>query len=64
MTDLKKIADDLAFIKARAAKLGGAKKWAYDDIRDYADLRTGSELDCTQLDILAGMIMDRLGRAR
>lgn len=51
--------------RAKADSL--ARRWAsegyhenYDALRDATDLATGGELDCTQLDILASMVLRRL----
>lgn len=32
----------------------------WDDVRDWIDGRTGSELDCFQLDMLSDMVVARL----
>ena len=36
------------------------EEMGWDGVRDYCDTRTGGELDCFQLDMLADMVTKRL----
>ena len=52
---LAKIADEIAEDRiVRAAE-------DYSDLRDRVDLATGGDLDCTQLDIVTGLVAHRRG---
>jgi hypothetical protein len=54
---LSKLADRISKRLLRVANLNPQA------IRDECDLASGSELDCTQLDILTSMVESRLVRA-
>ena len=52
--------DKSALADALAVKYPSNYRRDWDDVRYWADIETGSELDCVQLDILADMIVARL----
>jgi hypothetical protein len=54
---MARVTADLARLLAAQA---GSRSQKWEDLRDWIDLETGSDLDCLQLDLLTDMVRDRL----
>ena len=58
MMNLTQTADEIASMRGAIRR-----KADYEALREYCDMLTCGDLDCTQLDILTGMVERRIRKA-